>query len=244
MTTPSSKSSRIYARFIPREEVGDVTQWKFGAVDGTPEVPEETEELPPPPTPEEVEAAHQQALEQARAQAWAQGEEKGREQASLEWQQRLDDYIGQQGRDAAERIDAIVRGMQEQWEQLEQGAASQVLELACDIARQVLRQELQANPQALLPVVREAVGMLAADSATATVRLHPQDHALLEAALRQEPFAPSVKWLADASVAPGGCLVEQAGVVIDGALEKRWQRAIAPLGLAVPLEGEGDDSST
>lgn len=126
-------------------------------------------------------------------------------------------------------------------DQLQQTAAQDVLELASEIARQVVRRELQADTQALLPVVREALSMLSVDSGTATVRLNPQDHALLEAALQQQPTAQRVQWVADASVAPGGCLVEQAGMVIDGSLDKRWQRAIAPLGLAQPWEHGSDE---
>ena len=240
MTTPSSKSSRVYARFIPSEEVGDVTQWKFGAVDGSEPVAEQAPE-PPPPDPELIEAQRQQALEQARTEAFAQGQAQGHAQASLEWQQRLDDYIAQQGAEAAQRVDAVVQGLQLRLDQLQQGAAQDVLELACDIARQVLRRELQTDAQALLPVVREALSMLSVDSGTATVRLNPQDHALLEPALQQQPSAQRVQWVADASVAPGGCLVEQAGMVIDGSLDKRWQRAIAPLGLAQPWEHGSDE---
>ena len=242
MTTPSSKSSRVYARFIPSEEVGDVTQWKFGAVDGSEPVAEQAPE-PPPPDPELIEAQRQQALEQARTEAFAQGQAQGHAQASLEWQQRLDDYIAQQGAEAAQRVDAVVQGLQLRLDQLQQGAAQDVLELACDIARQVLRRELQTDAQALLPVVREALSMLSVDSGTATVRLNPQDHALLESALQQQPSAQRVQWVADASVVPGGCLVEQAGMVIDGSLDKRWQRAIAPLGLALPWEHSGDERS-
>ncbi len=242
MTTPSSKSSRVYARFIPSEEVGDVTQWKFGAVDGSEPVAEQAPE-PPPPDPELIEAQRQQALEQARTEAFAQGQAQGHAQASLEWQQRLDDYIAQQGAEAAQRVDAVVQGLQLRLDQLQQGAAQDVLELACGIARQVLRRELQTDAQALLPVVREALSMLSVDSGTATVRLNPQDHALLELALQQQPSAQRVQWVADASVAPGGCLVEQAGMVIDGSLDKRWQRAIAPLGLALPWEHSGDERS-
>lgn len=240
MTTPSSKSSRVYARFIPSEEVGDVTQWKFGAVDGSEPVPEEAPE-PAPPDPALIEAEHQQALEQARTDAFADGQAQGHAQASLEWQQRLDDYIAQQGAEAAQRFEAIVRGFQLRLDQLQQTAAQDVLELASEIARQVVRRELQADTKALLPVVREALSMLSVDSGTATVRLNPQDHALLEAALQQQPTAQRVQWVADASVAPGGCLVEQAGMVIDGSLDKRWQRAIAPLGLAQPWEHGSDE---
>lgn len=234
MTTHSSKS-RLYARFIPSEEVGDVTQWQFGSVDGSDvkvEVPEEV-------VPVEVEldeAARQELLEQAGEEAFARGQEQGTAQAALQWQQRMDDYIAGQGQEAAQRIDALVQTLQARLQDLQQNMAQEVLELSCEIARQVVRQELRSNPQALKPVVQEALGMLVDDGRPATVRLNPQDHALLADALGQQMAAASVQWVADAVVPPGGCLAEQAGTVVDGTLEKRWQRAIAPLGLASAWE--------
>jgi len=230
VTTPSSKN-RLYARFIPSEEVGDVTQWRFGAVDGSDavaEVPVEEE----PVAVELDEAARQALVDQACAEAFAQGEAQGRDQATLEWQQRMDDYVAGQGQEAAQRIDALVQTLNVSLQELQQNMAQGVLELACEIARQVVRQELRNNPHALKPVVQEALGMLVGDARPATVRLHPDEHALVGLALQQEAAAASLQWVADASVPHGGCLVEQAGTVIDGTLEKRWERAIAPLGLA------------
>ena len=236
MTTPSSKS-RLYARFIPSEEVGDVTQWQFGAVDGSDPVVEEPVEEDPAAL-ELEEATRQAELQQAREEAFAQGEAQGRAQATLEWQQRMDAYVAGQGQEAAQRLDAVVRMLNASLDDLQQNMAQGVLELACEIARQVLRQELRSNPHALVPVVQEALGMLVADGRPATVRIHPQDHALVGGALQQEFAAATLQWVADATVPPGGCLVEQAGTVVDGSLEKRWQRAIAPLGLASAWQEE------
>ncbi|MDP2771698.1 MAG: flagellar assembly protein FliH [Giesbergeria sp.] len=234
MTTHSSKG-RLYARFIPSEEVGDVTQWRFGSVDGS----DAKAEVPEEEVPVEVEldeAARQELLEQAGEEAFARGQEQGAAQAALQWQQRMDDYIAGQGQEAAQRIDALVQTLQARLQDLQQNMAQEVLELSCEIARQVVRQELRSNPQALKPVVQEALGMLVDDGRPATVRLNPQDHALLADALGQQMAAASVQWVADAAVPPGGCLAEQAGTVVDGTLEKRWQRAIAPLGLASAWE--------
>lgn len=230
MTTPSSKS-RLYARFIPSEEVGDVTQWRFGAVDGSDAVVEEPVEEDPVAV-ELDEAARQALVDQACAEAFARGEEQGRAQASLEWQQRMDEYVAGQGQAAAQRLDALIQTLDVSLQELQQHMAQGVLELACEIARQVVRQELRTNPQALKPVVQEALGMLVGDARPASVRLHPDEHALVGVALQQEAAAASVQWVADATLPHGGCLVEQAGTVIDGTLEKRWERAIAPLGLA------------
>ena len=236
-----SSNQRTYARFIPSEEVGDFTQWKFGAVDGSDLIEPEPE--PEVEVPVEVDEAAQQALiQQACDDAYAEGFAQGQAQTALEWQQRMDAYIAQQGREMAQRLQGVVQTLDANLIDMQQDMAQQLLELACDIARQVVRQELSINPNALQPVVREAVGMLVTEGRPALVRLHPDDMEAMAQPLREEMDSPGVQWMADASVPPGGCLVESAGTVVDGSLDKRWQRAIAALGLQTPWdEEEGGD---
>ena len=237
-----SSNQRTYARFIPSEEVGDFTQWKFGAVDGSDLIEPEPE--PEVEIPVEVDEAAQQALiQQACDDAYAEGFAQGQAQTALEWQQRMDAYIAQQGREMAQRLQGVVQTLDASLIDMQQDMAQQLLELACDIARQVVRQELSVNPSALQPVVREAVGMLVTEGRPALVRLHPDDMEAMAQPLREEMDSPGVQWMADASVPPGGCLVESAGTVVDGSLDKRWQRAIAALGLQSPWEDEegGDE---
>jgi flagellar assembly protein FliH len=116
-----------------------------------------------------------------------------------------------------------------------------VLDLAVSLARQVVRQELNADPNALLPVVREALGMLMADGKVKVVKLNPQDLDLFRGPLQEEFDDSTIKWLADGTVAPGDCMVESAGMVIDGGLAKRWERAVASLGVTAPWEDQDDD---
>ena len=244
--TASSKGR--YARFIPKEELGVVTRWHFGAVDGPDAFLLAPATLPVEQESEEdvaaraAEAAEQQAqaLLQADKDAYARGLAQGQEQATVEWQRRMDEYVAGQGKEAAQRLDAAVQALGSSLDAMQQHMAQDVLQLACDIARQVVRQELRVNTAALQPVVAEALGMLVADGRPATVRLHPADLELAGTALREEFANPPLQWLADADVPPGGCRVEAAGTVIDGSLQKRWQRAIAPLGLASAWECDGD----
>lgn len=238
MTTASSKNNRHYTRFIPCEEVGDVTQWTFGAVDGSDALALEAE--PEPELPVVVDEEAQQALlQQACDDAYAQGVAQGRAEATVEWQRRLDDYVANQGQEAASRLDALVQAMDAGLNGMQQQMARDMLQLACEIARQVVRQELRTNPQALQPVVQEALGMLVAEGRPATVRLNPLDQQLLGASLCEAFASTAVQWVADAAVQPGGCLVEFAGTVVDGSLEKRWQRAVAQLGLASAWQDGG-----
>jgi flagellar assembly protein FliH len=44
----------------------------------------------------------------------------------------------------------------------------------------------------------------------------------------------------DANVSSGGCLVEAAGTVVDGSIERRWHKVVASLGLESAWE-ETDD---
>ena len=242
---PSSNNQRSYARFIPSEEVGDFKQWTFSAVVGSDLVepaPEPVAEIPV--AVDEAELQAQQALLQQQAcdDAYAEGFAQGQAQTALEWQRRMDDYIAQQGQDAAQRLQAVLQTLDASLIDMQQQMAQQLLELACDIARQVVRQELSVNPNALQPVVREAVGMLVTEGRPATVRLNPIDMDAMAQPLREELDGPGVQWMADAAVPVGGCLVESAGTVVDGSLDKRWQRAIAALGLQSPWsEGEGDE---
>lgn len=240
-----SSNQRSYSRFIPSEEVGDFKQWKFSAVDGSDLVEPEPE--PAPEIPVEVdEAAAEQALQalqqQACDDAYAEGFAQGQAQTALEWQRRMDEYIAQQGQETAQRVQAVLQTLDASLIDMQQQMAQQLLELACDIARQVVRQELSVNPNALQPVVREAVGMLVTEGRPAMVRLNPIDMEAMAQPLREELDGPGVQWMADAAVPAGGCLVESAGTVVDGSLDKRWQRAIAALGLESPWSGgEGDD---
>src|SRR6218665_4060273 len=166
--TPSS-SPHPGLRFIPREVLGAVTPWKFGAVDGSDLI--ETAPAPEPVAQRTVgidTAAQQAPIEQARAEAHAEGFAQGQEHTAAAWQRRMDDYLAGQGGAAATRLQALLQALDASLSALQQQMAQQLLELACDIARQVLRQELSVNPRALLPVVRQALAILVTDGRAPT----------------------------------------------------------------------------
>ncbi len=225
MKKPLSKSS-AQSRFIPSEEIGDVQRWQFGAVSG--------EALERKRSPDQAEAdataAHLLALVQARDDGRAQGHA----QAAAELKQQMDDFYQRQGHATAERLALCAQAFEARWEAAEQALAQGVLELSCGLARQVVRRELATDTKALEPVIRESLGMLAADARAIVVRLHPVDFGLLEVALRESFAGEALLFRPDAAVPAGGCLVESGGMTVDGSLEKRWSRAVAALGLSLP----------
>lgn len=265
-----SNSNRAYSRFIPREEIEAqahiITQWDFGLVGsaegGGPVVApvpivQPVDNVVLPPEPEVVatvieEAQHLALLEQTREQAHTQGYAKGhadgyaqgKAEGKAEGDADLNAYIAGPGSEAANHFDRLEQSFDDRLSELQQGMAKELLHLACDIARQVVRRELSNNPKALLPVVREALDMFVKEYRVATVRLHPDDWVHLEAPLREEFKNAKVQWQVDSGVAAGDCLVESVGAVVDASLEKRWQRAVAALGLVpVPPWEESNDGN-
>ena len=224
---------RNYARFIPGEEIDSVEQWRFGDVDSAAlllaakvKVEEET-----------AEHAKDDALtQQGYARGYEEGFVQGQAQLRLETQRQITEFVALQGQEASQNFLTLFANAQAQLSESEQVIATGVLELACDLARQVLRQELSVNPDILKPVIRESMALLGAETKSAVVRLSPADFNVLEDALRTEFAAMSLTLVSDPTLTQGGCLVEAAGTVIDGRVENRWSQAVASLGLSQAWE--------
>jgi flagellar assembly protein FliH len=216
--------TRNQNRFVSGENIGSVTDWNFAAVDQA-----------------SIRfAAKLRAQEQAEEAAktnvakqigFSEGYAQGHAQATLEGERKIQEFIATQGQDAAKQFGALIAAAQSQIAESEQVMAKGVLELACELARQVLRHELASNPNALQPVIREALGMLAVDSKAALIRLHPTDLDSLAEVLRQEFSYLSLTLMADTNISRGGCIIESAGAVVDATLQRRWSRVVANLGL-------------
>lgn len=220
--------SRTQSRFIPGDQVGTVTGWDFDAVaQGSGRFAAKLKAQAMAEEKSVVDVVRQAGFSDGYAQGFAQGQA----QATLEGQRQITNYIENQGKDAARTFGNIFASAQEQLAQQEQAMSQGVLELACELARQVLRQELLSNPNTLLPVIREALGMLAMDNRAALVRMNPLDADVFETLLADEFASISLTILPDSAITRGGCLVQAAGSVVDGTVEKRWMRAVASLGL-------------
>lgn len=226
--------ARDYSRFIPGEEIDAVAEWRFGAVDAAAMLLEEAERTRL--QQEQADVVRQDGY----AQGFAEGQAQGHAQAMLEAQQQVEAFLSNQGQETARQLAALVQSAQAQLEAAEQVAARGMLELACELARQMLRHEVSTNPNVLLPVIREALAPLIADSKSTVVKLHPLDLDMLQDVLQAEYPNLPLTLLADASMARGGCLVQSAGTQIDGTLEKRWARAVGQLGLNLPWEEAAD----
>ena len=236
--------TRSSNKFIADEDIIAVTDWSFGAVDQASirfaaklkaQADAETQ-LKVTAEQAKVDAIRQSGFTKGFEDGFAQGHA----QATLEAQRQMADYIRHEGQQAAHHFTQLLASARQQISDSEQAIALGVLELACEVARQVVRRELSVNLNAVLPVIRESLAVLLSDSKTAVIRMNPLDVDILADDLRDEFSNLAITLVTDAALTRGGCLVEAAGTVIDGTVERRWQRSVASLGLESNWESEHD----
>lgn len=108
--------------------------------------------------------------------------------------------------------------------------ADMVLELALDVARQVVAGELSARPERLLDVVNLALKQMAETSRESRLLLNPDDAALVRPHLEGLLDKSRLRIVEDARIVRGGCLIETSQGDLDATLPARWRQVVQVLG--------------
>lgn len=159
-------------------------------------------------TDERVRAA---AVERdAFATAYAQGEKAGIEAG-------------------AKRADAMLRRLSDTLNELEELRRSmvrqtehQIVQLAVEMAKRILRREVQTDSDLLCAMARVALDRLG-ETAPATIRLNPEDYHTIAARHGGGWAGNHVNVVADSAVGRGGCMVESSFGFIDASVEAQFR---------------------
>jgi len=227
MTASSNTKNSPYHRFIPREEVQVVAAWEFQSMDGRPPKGKVEEPEPEPSTPE----LPAPDLELLRQQAFEEGFEQGRQAGEKATREALDAPLRRTAEDAARRLGLPLQNAELELQHADERLADQLLQLACDLARQVVRGELTQPQDVLKAVIAEALSQTVDDHLQRTVRLNPMDLALMQNHLGEWTEAGKVMFVANDKLSAGGCVVETVACTVDASIEKRWARAVANIGM-------------
>lgn len=227
MSSSSDKAppASHYGRFIPREELRGFENWQPHAFGGT---AQQTEAARPP---KDVPAA----LQAARQAGYQDGYRDGL--VALENFKR-----GVLQRNAAQ-FGALIQGFDAQLDTLEQQMAQSIARVATEIARQVVRDELHADPQRIARVAREAVNAVLMSARHIVVQVHPDDLALVEQGAAEVIAARGARVVADAGIERGGCHVLSDVGTIDARIAARWQQASSGLGNELPWTSDDEDAA-
>lgn len=111
-----------------------------------------------------------------------------------------------------------------------EAVADDLLNLALDLAKAMLKTALKTRPEFVLPVVSEAIRYLPIVQQPALLVLNPQDAEIVRSHMADELDKAGWRVTDDMQMARGGCRVETASNQIDSTSEVRWQRIAEALG--------------
>ncbi len=223
---PNSKAGTPYTRFIPREELGDFASWKPGAFGAPPGSDTVGARAAPEPPPEPTAAEWQARIAAARQAGYHDGYRDGLV--------ALEEFKASFAQQATAQVGALLEAFDRQTERLDAQLADTLARTAVQLAQQVLRHELTANPPHVGTVAAEAVHAVLLSARHVVVHVHPQDLPLVAEGASEALEARGARLLADAALQRGDVLVETDVGRIDARVEKRWAQALAALGLADP----------
>lgn len=108
--------------------------------------------------------------------------------------------------------------------------AEDMLDLALDLAKAMLKTALTVRPELVLPIVGEAIRYLPSLQQPALLFLHPDDAELVRGHMQDELTKAGWRVAEDIHLDRGGCRVETASNQIDASASTRWQRIASALG--------------
>jgi len=126
--------------------------------------------------------------------------------------------------DDKKRLSELTAAFANALEMADEKIEESILMLALDIAKAMLKTKLKVDPEAILPVVKDAMHYLPYVQKPARIFVHHEDARILRDQLGDE-LSEQV-WLIqeDNNIERGGCLVETGANQIDATNAMRWKR--------------------
>lgn len=187
------------AGFIDAAEVGHAQHWHPPALDPG---------RGAPPT-----AAKLEALEQA---AWDEGYKRGREEGRT--------AAREAAQPALQQLTQLIASLDKPFTREADTLPEALSQLALAIAQRLALQVFEQQPEALLPVARQALAMLEEQASPVHLRAPPAALEALKALQAESPL--QLRFSADPSLAPGDLRVESNPLSVDARLASRVQQLV------------------
>ena len=228
----AAHKAAVYSRFIPREEISSFAAWAPGDLSS----PGHGFGIGAEPAPTGAEPDSEEVAAKLRS-ARQTGYQDGYRDGLVALEGFKQSYAAQ----VTQQIGVLVGSVGDQLDALQQQMAEALAATAVSLARQIVRSEIAQRPESVAAVAAEAVEALLLNARHVTLRVHPDDHALVAEGAADVLAARGARLIADATIARGGCRAESDIGIVDASVETRWQRATAALGLDAPWSTPADE---
>jgi len=118
----------------------------------------------------------------------------------------------------------LMAAFSEALEKSDEQIADDVLSLALDIAKSMMKVKLNVDPAVILPVVMDAIHYLPHVQKPARILVHRDDAQMLREYMAEEIISQHWQIQEDTNIERGGCLVETGANQIDATNAVRWKR--------------------
>lgn len=221
------------AGFIPKEDLAAYQRWHANSFDRKTVVKKVSEQTVSPapempesepvtavrlPTADDIERIN----EAARSEGYSAGFEEGKQAAESTQAAAIANEMG--------RFTALLGNLQVALAHMDQTIADQILELALEVASQVIRGAVSARSETLIPIIREAISALPLHHSHVMLHLNPADASMVREETGEQLTQTGVQIIDDTSITPGGCLLKAGASEIDATLEMRWKRVLEAIG--------------
>jgi flagellar assembly protein FliH len=225
------------SQIIPRARLATYHRWEMGAFEQAGKMrgsePRKGDEGDAAtavilPTVEQIERIHQEAHQEGHAAGseagYAAGYEAGHEAGHAAG------YRAGQERGATEsaKLQDLVSNFQRALAVADQAIGNDLLALALELARQMVREALRVKPELVFAVVRESIRCESTFSQPPQLTLHPDDAVLVREHLNHELNDCTIR--TDPHLERGDCHVKVGSSQVDASLATRWQRIGQALG--------------
>jgi flagellar assembly protein FliH len=130
----------------------------------------------------------------------------------------------------AARIGAFADQLTRALGEFDQQVGEHVLALALEVASQVMRSSIKAQPELILPIIREALAALPLHHGPVVMHINPDDGATVREHLGDQFAQGGWHIVEDRDITAGGCYITAGSSEIDAAVETRWQRVLDAIG--------------
>jgi flagellar assembly protein FliH len=216
---------------VPKEQLSAYQRWEMPSFgDDRPSIVANRKPVIPMPTAEEVARIKVEAKmkgmnegkQSGYAEGYAEGLAQGRAQALAEGRAQAAQELLSLQQLSASFANAVTAA--------DETIAKDMLSLAVDLSRAMLKTALEVRPELIIAVIRDAVDHLPNLQQPAQLHLNPDDLLLVQEHIGDELRKGGWRLLENASIERGGCVIDTASNHIDATTNTRWQRLTSALG--------------
>lgn len=206
---------------IPKEKQTAYQRWEMASF------AEESSRQSPSASVRPAPQVEQESEEKKQARLEAELEQARREGYKIGLQQGFDTGIADaaaQVQQDRERLNAVLSSMEDALKTANEAISEQLLALALDIAKAMVKDRLKVDSAVILPIVQESIHYLPVVQKPARLIVHPDDVAVVKKYLQEDMADSNWQIQEDASLERGGCMVETGDNQIDASNGTRWKR--------------------